>query len=95
MFNGAKIDGPVALRQILTAKPEIFASVFTEKLMIYALGRGVQYYDMPAVRTIVREAGHSDYRLSSIVLGIVKSTPFQMKVKPTVGESPTVTASVR
>jgi Protein of unknown function (DUF1592)/Protein of unknown function (DUF1588)/Protein of unknown function (DUF1585)/Protein of unknown function (DUF1587)/Protein of unknown function (DUF1595)/Planctomycete cytochrome C len=95
MFNGAKIDGPVALRKILTAKPETFASVFTEKLLIYALGRGVQYYDMPAVRAIVREAGHNDYRLSSIILGIVKSTPFQMKVKPTVGESPTVTASVR
>ena len=77
------------------AKPEIFASVFTEKLMIYALGRGVQYYDMPAVRAIVREAGRNDYRLSSIVLGIVKSTPFQMKVKATEGEDPTVTASVR
>ena len=95
MFNGAKIDGPVALREILMAKPEIFASVFAEKLMIYALGRGVQYYDMPAVRAIVREAGHNDYRLSSIVLGIVKSTPFQMKVKGTEGENRTVTASVR
>jgi len=91
MFNGAKIDGPVSLRQILMAKPEIFASVFTEKLMIYALGRGVQYYDMPAVRAIVRDAAHNDYRLSSIVLGIVKSTPFQMKVKGTEGS--TVTAS--
>ncbi len=95
MFNGAKIDGPVALRQILMAKPEIFAGVFTEKLMIYALGRGVQYYDMPTVRAIVRDAGRSDYRLSSIVLGIVKSTPFQMKVKATEGENPTVSASVR
>ncbi len=69
MFNGAKVDGPVALREILMAKPEIFASVFTEKLMIYALGRGVQYYDMPAVRAIVRDAGRNDYRLSSIVIG--------------------------
>ncbi len=69
MFNGAKIDGPVSLREILMAKPEIFASVFTEKLMIYALGRGVQYYDMPAVRAIVRDAAHNDYRFSSIVIG--------------------------
>jgi Protein of unknown function (DUF1592)/Protein of unknown function (DUF1588)/Protein of unknown function (DUF1585)/Protein of unknown function (DUF1595)/Protein of unknown function (DUF1587)/Planctomycete cytochrome C len=95
MFNGAKIDGPVALRQILMAKPDIFASVFTEKLMTYALGRGVQYYDMPSVRAIVRDAGHTDYKLSSIVVGIVKSTPFQMKVKGTDGENSTVTASVR
>ncbi|HTB16608.1 MAG TPA: DUF1592 domain-containing protein [Bryobacteraceae bacterium] len=95
MFNGAKVDGPVALREILMAKPEIFASVFAEKLMTYALGRGVQYYDMPTVRAIVREASHNDYRFSSMVLGIVKSTPFQMKVKGTEGENRTVTASVQ
>jgi len=95
MFNGAKIDGPIALRQILMAKPDIFVSVLTEKLMIYALGRGVQYYDMPAVRAIVRDAARNDYRFSSIVLGIVKSTPFEMKLKGTDGENPTVTASLR
>jgi len=95
MFNGAKIDGPVAVRQILMAKPEIFAGVFAEKLMTYGLGRGLQYYDMPTVRAIIRDAGHSDYRFSSIVLGIVKSTPFQMKVKGTEGENRTVTASVQ
>ena len=95
MFNGAKIDGPVALRQILMAKPDIFASVFTEKLMTYALGRGVQYYDMPA------DPGDRPRRCAerlpfvSIVSGIVKSTPFQMKVKATEGENRTVTASVR
>ena len=95
MFNGAKIDGPVSLREILTAKPGIFAGVFTEKLLTYALGRGVQYYDMPTIRTIVREAGQNDYRFSSIVLGIVKSIPFQMKEKAADGENRTVTASVR
>jgi hypothetical protein len=94
MFNGSKIDGPVALREILMAKPEIFASVFAEKLMIYALGRGLQYYDMPTVRAIVRDARRNDYRLSSIVLGIVKSTPFQMKAKGTDGENRSVSASV-
>jgi len=81
LFNGAAVDGPASLRQMLTRRPEIFAGVFTEKMLTYALGRGVQYYDMPAVRSIVRDAGRNDFRLSSIVLGIVKSTPFQMKVK--------------
>ena len=95
MFNGAKIDGPTSLRQILMAKPDIFAGVFTEKLMIYALGWGVQYYDMPTLRSIVRDAGRNDYRLSAIVLGIVKSTPFQMKQKATEGENRTVSASIR
>ena len=61
--------------------------MFTEKLLTYALGRGVQYYDMPAMRAIVRDAAHNDYSFSSIVLGIVKSTPFQMKVKGTDGEN--------
>jgi len=95
MFNGAKMDGPVSLREILLAKPDIFAGVFAEKLMTYGLGRGLQYYDMPAVRAIVRDAGRNGYRFSSIVLGIVKSTAFQMKVKGTEGENATVTASVR
>jgi hypothetical protein len=53
----------------------------TEKLMTYGLGRGVEYYDMPVIRSIVRDAGKNNYRFSSIVLGIVKSTPFQMRVK--------------
>ena len=95
MFNGSKIDGPIALREILMAKPDIFVGVLTEKLMIYALGRGLQYYDMPTVRAIVRDAGHNDYRFSSIVLGIVKSTPFEMKVKGTDGENRTVTAGLQ
>ena len=82
LFNGAKVDGPVALRQMLTANPEIFAKVLTEKLMTYALGRGVEYSDMPTVRAILRDAAKDDYRFGSIVMGIVKSTPFGMKVKP-------------
>jgi len=51
----------------------------TEKMLTYALGRGLEYYDMPAVRRIVRDAKSRDFRFSSIVLGIVRSTPFQMK----------------
>ncbi len=81
LFNGAKVDGPVALRKMLTANPEIFAKVLTEKLMTYALGRGVEYSDMPTVRAILREAAKDDYRFGSIVMGIVKSAPFEMKVK--------------
>jgi hypothetical protein len=81
LFNGAKVDGPLALRNMLTGNPEIFTGVLTEKLMTYALGRGIEYSDMPAVRGILRDAARNDYRFSSIVLGIVKSTPFEMKEK--------------
>jgi uncharacterized protein DUF1585 len=66
---------------MLTGKPDIFAGVLTEKLMTYALGRGVEYSDMPTVREILRDAAGNDYRFSTIVLGIVKSAPFEMKEK--------------
>ncbi len=59
-----------------------FVRVVTEKLLTYALGRHVDYYDMPTVRAIAREAERNDNRFSSLVLGIVKSAPFQMNVKP-------------
>jgi hypothetical protein len=81
LFNGAKVDGPVELGAMLTSNPEIFSSVMTEKLMTYALGRGVEYTDMPTVRAILRDAARDNYRFSSIVLGIVKSNPFDSKVK--------------
>lgn len=92
MFNGAKISGPAELRQALVARPETFVGVMTEKLMTYALGRGVEYYDMPAVRRVLRDAKAKDYRFSALVAGIVKSTPFQMKVKK---PEPAVTAGNR
>jgi hypothetical protein len=57
----------------------VFVGVLAEKMMTYAVGRGLEYYDMPAVRTVVRDATPTNYRLSSIVLGIVRSVPFQMK----------------
>ena len=79
LFNGASVDGVVGLRQNLVARPEIFVGVMTEKMLTYALGRGLEYYDMPAVRKIVRDAKNRDFRFSSIVLGIARSTPFQMK----------------
>ena len=79
MLDGTKVNGPVELRQALLRQPEIFVSTMTEKLMTYALGRGVMYYDMPSVRNIVRDASKQDYRFSSLILGIVKSVPFQMR----------------
>ena len=72
-------EGPTGLRAILLGQEERFVETVTEKLLTYALGRGVEYYDAPAVRQIARNAAKSDYRWSSVILGIVKSTPFQMR----------------
>ena len=75
--DGTEVSGPVALREALLRDPEVFASTVTEKLLIYALGRGLEPADMPVVRSIVRNAAQDDYALSSIILGIVDSFPFQ------------------
>jgi hypothetical protein len=75
--DGTPVDGPVALRQALLAKPDVFAGTVTEKLMIYALGRGLEPGDRPVVRSILRNAADDDYTLTSIILGIVDSFPFQ------------------
>ena len=66
-------------RQALMRHPAQFAQTLTEKLMTYALGRSVEYYDMPVIRAIVRDAARDNYRFSSMVMGIVKSVPFQMR----------------
>jgi hypothetical protein len=79
LFNGAHLDGVAGLRQALVAQPEVFIGVMTEKMLTYALGRGIEYYDMPAVRKVVQDSRNKDYRFSSIVLGIAKSAPFQMR----------------
>jgi hypothetical protein len=84
LYNGTKVDGPVALRKMLADHRDVFVGVMTEKLLTYALGRGVQYYDMPAVRKIVHEAGARDFRFSSLVVGTVESVPFEMKIKTAV-----------
>ena len=76
-----RVDGPVALRKALLKHPEQFVRTMTEKMLTYALGRGLEYYDMPVVRQIARDAAAQNYRFSSIVLGIVKSTPFQKKAE--------------
>jgi len=67
------------LRQELARRPDVFVGVLTERMLTYAVGRGLEYYDMPAVRTIVRHARADNYRFSSIVLGVARSVPFQMK----------------
>ena len=77
--DGAKFQGPAELRKVLLSKPDQLVTTVTEKLLTYALGRGVEYYDAPAVRQITRLAASSDYRWSSLILGIVKSKPFQMR----------------
>jgi hypothetical protein len=79
LADGTPITGAAELREALTAKPEQFARVFTEKLMIYALGRGLEAYDMPTVRKIVRDAEGDDYRFSALVKGIVNSPAFRMR----------------
>jgi hypothetical protein len=81
LYNGEKVDGPVALDKMLASHPDVFTGVLTEKLLTYALGRGVQYYDMPAVRGIVSQARERGFRFSALVLAIAESTPFEMKVK--------------
>jgi hypothetical protein len=81
LMDGTQVDGVVSLRRALLRQPELFVGTVVEKLMTYALGRGVAADDMPAVRGIIREAAARDYRFSTIVLGIVESTPFTMRVK--------------
>jgi mono/diheme cytochrome c family protein len=80
LVDGTPINGPVDMRLALLDRADSFVTSMTERLLTYALGRVVEHYDMPAVRRIVRDAAHEDYRFPAIVLGIVESLPFQMKV---------------
>jgi mono/diheme cytochrome c family protein len=86
LFDGTPLDGPVSLRKALLARSDVFVRTATEKLMTYGTGRALKYYDMPVVRQVVRDAATNDYRFSSLVLGIVKSDPFQMKMKARSGD---------
>ena len=81
MVDGTKLDGPVSLRRALQSRSNAFVSVATEKLMTYATGRAMTPYDMPAVRKAIRDAASTNYRLSSLILSVVKSEPFQMRTK--------------
>ncbi len=82
LADGTPVTGVVDLRKALLEHPELFVQTVTEKMMTYALGRGLDYYDMPVVRGIVRDAAKGDYRFSAVILGIVKSAPFQMRKVP-------------
>jgi hypothetical protein len=96
LSDGTRIDGVVSLRQALVSRPELFAETLTEKLLIYGLGRGLDYRDMPTVRAILRDASRSNYRFSTLILGVVHSTPFQMRTAPRDGEpAPVQTAQSR
>jgi hypothetical protein len=79
LSDGTKFQGPAGLRDVLLSRPEQFVHTVTEKLLMYALGRGLEHYDAPAVRKILRQAAPGNYRWSSVVLGIVNSVPFQMR----------------
>ena len=81
LYNGAKIDGPVSLRNAILSHPDQFVRTMTEMLLTYALGRGLEDYDMPIVRSIERDAITKNYKFSSLILGVVKSAPFQMRLK--------------
>jgi hypothetical protein len=81
LVDGTKLTGPASLREALVNRSDAFLTTATEKLLTYALGRATRPYDMPAVRAILRDAGKNDNRFSSVVLGIVKSDPFQKRVK--------------
>jgi hypothetical protein len=83
------------LRQALLAKPEIFTNALVEKLMTYALGRGTEWYDEPAIRGIVRDAGKNNYQFSSIVLGVVNSMPFRMRQTDAASATPVTTSARR
>jgi hypothetical protein len=82
LVDGSTVDGVVALRRALLKHPDAFVSTMTEKLMTYGLGRGLIPADISAVRKIVANAARADYSFSSLILGIVNSVPFQMRIKP-------------
>ena len=80
--DGTQFEGPAGLRKVLLSRPQQFVQTATEKLFTYALGRELEYYDAGVLREILREAAPGGYRWSSLILGIIKSTPFQMRRSP-------------
>jgi mono/diheme cytochrome c family protein len=79
LFDGTDFRGVAGLQSAILKRPELFITTLSEKLLIFAIGRGVAYYDAPAMRKIVRDSSAQDYRFSSIVMGVVNSTPFRMR----------------
>jgi hypothetical protein len=87
MPSGMKFDGPAGLRDVLLGRGDSFARTVTEKLLAYALGRGLEFTDQPSVRQVVQNASIDDYRWSSVVVGIVESAPFQWRRSRTADET--------
>ncbi|HEX5227944.1 MAG TPA: DUF1592 domain-containing protein [Bryobacteraceae bacterium] len=87
LVDGTRVDGPASLRDALLARPEAFVGTLTEKLLMYGIGRETHDYDMPVVRAVMHQAEPDRYRFSDLVLGIVKSAPFQMKMKEAAPEA--------
>jgi len=94
LADGTVINGVVQLREAIVRRPDLFVGTFTEKMLTYALGRGVEARDMPAVRAIVRDAAAHNYRMSAVVLGVVRSVPFRMRMKAGADEAPAQSARV-
>jgi hypothetical protein len=92
LVDGTHIDGATELRTALLKYSDRFVQTVTEKLMTYALGRGLEYYDMPTVRSITHAAAKNDYRFSSVIAGIVESAPFQMRATETAPEATQIVA---
>ena len=93
LLDGRRIEGPADLRKALLARPDQFVQALTEKLLIFALGRNVEYPDMPLVRAITRDAAKNGYRFESIVQGIVASDAFQKERVPSQPAPATTTAA--
>jgi hypothetical protein len=93
LADGRAVNSPSELREAIAAEPEKFVQTVTQNLMTYALGRRVEYYDMPAVRAVVREAAESDYSFAAIVKGVAESTPFRLRSAPEVAASDSVAAT--
>jgi hypothetical protein len=81
LVDGTPLDGPASLRKALLSRPEAFVGTLTEKLLMYGVGRETKYYDMPVVRAVMRDAASGRYRFSDLVLGIVRSAPFEMRLE--------------
>ena len=94
LADGSKVDGPAALRNAILSRPEAFATIVTERMLTYALGRGVEASDMRVVRSIVRRSASSNYRLSSIIASIAESVPFQMRTRLEPAETTTTVAQL-
>jgi hypothetical protein len=88
LVDGTKLDGPASLRNALLSRSDVFVRTVTEKLLTYATGRALKSYDMPVVRSIAREAAQNDNRFSALIQGIVRSDPFQMRMKQSGSSSP-------